>query len=356
MSTTVTTRDGRQITLISQADLWDPIFTDGEVRAYCHLHGGDKQRSLSISREGWGFCHNCHQRVLLQEFSPDIAQRLLRRASAGQSTSRTSEQGYRQPARPQRMATPPKRAPQWQQDEQRLLLSLDGAMREALSRSWKARAYLEERALLLSVALERGMGYFPRAVLDWPELHPHKDILCRWSDRLLFPLNSPQGRGYIGRSLWRWEPGLDENQHKAMLDQPQTPRRWRKTNPAGWFGYEPGLLSDHLVLVEGGFDRLALLSAGLRASDVLALAGTAARPEWLTGQIQAVVLALDADNGGLEAMQRLAEQFARAGLGVELCPPPQDQWGKDWNERWRRIGPQCVWPIYEALAKLSKVA
>jgi len=63
-----------------------------------------------------------------------------------------------------------------------------------------------------------------------------------------------------------------------------------------------------------------------------------------------VVLALDADDGGKTAMERLAVEFRQAGLTVVLWPPPQDQWGKDWNERWRRIGPQSMWPLYEAVA------
>jgi hypothetical protein len=31
---------------------------------------------------------------------------------------------------------------------------------------------------------------------------------------------------------------MDENTHKALLDQPGSPRRWIKTNPAGWFGFD----------------------------------------------------------------------------------------------------------------------
>ena len=63
-----------------------------------------------------------------------------------------------------------------------------------------------------------------------------------------------------------------------------------------------------------------------------------------------VVLALDADSGGEEAMARLAGEFQQAGLAVSLCLPPRDHWGKDWSERWRRLGPQSVFPLYEILA------
>ena len=54
-------------------------------------------------------------------------------------------------------------------------------------------------------------------------------------------------------------------------------------------------------MVEGGFDCLALLAAGLPANAVIALVGTTARPAWLARlapQVKRVVLALDADDGG----------------------------------------------------------
>ncbi len=147
---------------------------------------------------------------------------------------------------------------------------------------------------------------------------------------------------------------MDENAHKALLDRPGAPKRWLKTSPAGWFGFDAsGLCAERVVLVEGGFDRLALLAAGLPASSVIALVGTAARPWWLTRtapQVKSVVLALDADDGGVLAMERLAGEFRQAGFTIMRCPPPHDQWGKDWSERWRKLGPQSLWPLYKALA------
>jgi DNA primase len=147
---------------------------------------------------------------------------------------------------------------------------------------------------------------------------------------------------------------MDENAHKALLDQPGAPRRWIKTNPAGWFGFEtPACLAEWVVLVEGGFDRLALLAAGLPANAVIALVGTAARPAWLTQlapKVKSVVLALDADDGGEVAMKRLAGEFWQAGFTVTRCPLPPNGWGKDWSERFRRLGPQSLWPLYDAYA------
>lgn len=367
MNSTITTRDGREIILISQADLRQPICSGERLRAYCHLHRSDHQRSLSISTSGWGYCHSCHRTVLVREHNPEVAERLLqanasccsigpsRRERETLHDDQSSKHNAPRDITPlprQASATAPST---WQEEERTLLLLLEREFRAALFTSLRVKAYLDERCISLRVADQAGVGYVPPEVLEWPALQPHVKMLRRWVDRIVFPLTSPHGRGLIGRSLWQWRPGLDENRHKALLNQPAAPRRWIKTNPAGWFGYAPEEMANKIVLVEGGFDRLALLAAGLPARDVVALVGTAARPSWLVGQVQAVVLALDGDAGGSEAMQRLADQCTRAGLEVGLCPPPAcDGWGKDWNERWRRIGPQCIWPLYDSLARVQK--
>jgi len=248
---------------------------------------------------------------------------------------------------------PAKAPPLWQQRERLALLSLDEQMREALMRSRRAQAYLQERGIPLRVAQATGVGYLPAALLQLPRVREQRNLLQRWVERLLFPLQSPDGRGYIGRSLWRWVPGMDENAHKALLDRPRTPRRWIKTNPAGWFGYDPDQLSRNVILVEGAFDRLALLSAGMKPSDVVALAGTAIRADWFPAHVSAVILALDADAGGEQASQRLIDRLEKSGIHADSCPPPQDHWGKDWSERWRTMGVASMLPLFEVRSSLQ---
>jgi DNA primase len=102
-----------------------------------------------------------------------------------------------------------------------------------------------------------------------------------------------------------------------------------------------------VTLVEGAFDRLALLSGGMKAGEVVALAGTAIRPDWFPAHVSEVILALDADAGGEQASQRLFERLERAGIHAESCPPPQDSWGKDWSERWRTMGVASMVPLFE---------
>src|SRR5258708_40109126 len=67
--TSQTTRQGKVIHLLSPGDLGDAVESGGgggRLRAYCPIHGGDHQRSLSIDPEtGWGFCHLCNATVLV---------------------------------------------------------------------------------------------------------------------------------------------------------------------------------------------------------------------------------------------------------------------------------------------------
>ena len=364
--TSQTTRQGKVIHLLSPGDLVDAVASGQRLRAYCPIHGGDHQRSLSIdSSTGWGFCHCCHATVLVETSDPMIVgrggSRDERRGAGGETLAPLPCIAPLPPPsfRPDmiRRAPPATTPPHWQQDEVATLMALAPLMRESLVSSRLAQAYLTERGIPPAIAHAAHIGYLSHAAWERVPVpaEQQRTLLQRWIGRIVFPLSSPLGRGFIGRTLLRWAPGMDENTHKALLDRPGAPRRWIKTNPAGWFGFDaPGQLTEQVVLVEGGFDRLALLAAGFPARTVIALVGTAARPEWLVRlapKVKGVMLALDADESGKTAMARLADEFRQAGLPVTLCPPPHDRWGKDWAERWRRLGPQSMWPLYEAFVQ-----
>jgi len=359
---TIKTQQGKEIEILLLAELDDPIDAGEHVRAYCHLHGSDHQRSLSIDKaSGWGHCFNaaCDATVLVADWNLTLARQLIRtnyqgltaRSSMYSTTHRESR--HKAPTVLQHTA---RVASTWQHDELATLLSMQEHMGAGLLHSARAQAYLEQRKIPMELAVATGVGYFPTTMLDSFACSEQKGLLHRWEERLIFPLSSPSGKGFIGRSLWGWKAGMDENAHKALLEQEHAPKRWIKTNPAGWFGYNPAQLTERLILVEGAFDRLTLLAAGFRATDVVALAGTAAQASWLPTQVQSVILALDADEGGTDAMRRLAERLERAGYRVSLCPPLRDTWGKDWNERWQRIGSQSVWTLYEAYAAVLQNA
>jgi len=358
---TITTPQGKQVEIVLERELCQPVDTGAHVRAYCHLHGSDHQRSLSINKmTGWGHCFNaaCQATVLVAEWNRPVAQHLLH--SYYQGLTSAALPSYQPPHLPswhrpsvvQPLLLPlPKTIPAWQQEELHMLQALDEQMRWALAHSQRAQLYLHERGISLTIAKTSGVGFVPPALLERPDMGKERELLHRWVDRLLFPLNSPFGRGYIGRSLWHWQSGMNEMIHKALLERPGSPNRWIKTNPAGWFGMEFEQLPDTIILVEGAFDRLTLVAAGLPAPQIVALVGTAVQVEWLPAQVKTVVLALDGDDGGKEASSRLADQLAQAGLRVQVCLLGKNNWGKDWNELWQHLGQQSLTPVFEALSE-----
>jgi DNA primase len=330
--TTVTTSR----VIVHEADLQGPIQRGRFLRAYCHLHGGDHQRSLSVNVEnGYGQCFTCHAEIFVPELSPDGAMR----APAPLTAARLL-----QPPRPRPPHDP---APEpWQKGELATLDRLVDRMRARLADE-RARAYLEGRGIPYEIAAGAGVGYIPADAKI-------SGALGKWRDRLMFPLGSPAGRGYAGRSLWGWAPGMDENQHKALLEsRNDAPRRWEKTYPAGWFNFEALATDDTTILVEGPVDLLALLAAGMEGSGgtpVVALVGTAGRAEWIPPNISGVVLALDGDQSGGDAAKALARDLTTAGVAVQLCVPASgDGQGKDWAERWRVGQHAAVWSVFEAL-------
>jgi hypothetical protein len=346
----IQTKNGKQIDILQESDLGDYKASGDRIRALCSVHKGDRQKSLSVNRSnGWGHCHNasCNATVLIQEFNRKVADDLLKKYQAVAAEPdplpeepEDVEEFEPEPELPRKKpAVRP--AISWQQDECVALLRQSDLLCQALfdyhiADCWQAQAYLATRAIPLEIADQERLAYLPRELLH--RAFPEQPALARWSERLLFPLTSPTGRGFAGRSLWHWQLNIDEATHKAMLDEPGSPPRWLKTNPAGWFCAPPIEFGDRLILVEGPFDRLALLAAGFASNEVVALVGTTLQPEWLPEPVKHLVLALDGDAGGVEAMWRLVNLLDEDEREISLCPPPDDQRGKDWSERWRRYG------------------
>src|SRR5262249_33098303 len=148
-------------------DLSDPVSSQNELRAYCHLHGSDHQRSLSINLEtGWGYCHACQARVLLTECNPEVAARLRGEAVISHtlqgSGSWTAVPQTRSPdlSFQAAQARSVHHTSQWQQKEREQLLSLSGHLMQALHHE-RATAYLAARAIPFAVASSTQNGYFP---------------------------------------------------------------------------------------------------------------------------------------------------------------------------------------------------
>ncbi|MBA2391969.1 MAG: toprim domain-containing protein [Ktedonobacteraceae bacterium] len=343
----IQTTEGKQIDVLMEGDLGNYTISGDRIRAYCPVHGSDSQKSLSITHStGWGRCFNaaCNATVLIREFNPDLARRLLQRYT---SITIVSEEPHAE--EPEEFEPAPRKpsvarpAASWQQEECAGLLRQNDLLCQALfdyrlADCWQAQAYLEARSIPLEIADQERIAYFPLELFS--NHFADQPALARWQERLLFPLTSPTGRGFAGRALWRWQLHIDEATHKAMLDQPGAPPRWLKTNPAGWFCAPPVSFGDRVILVEGPFDRLALLAAGFTSNEVVALVGTTLHPDWLPEHVRHIVLAPDGDDAGIASILRLVEVISQDDDSREiyLCPPPSDQRGKDWSERWNRYG------------------
>jgi hypothetical protein len=355
------------IQVLSENQLKSPYVKSGRLRAMCPVHGGDRQRSLSIQLEGdnagFGYCHNCHATVLIAELNPEAAQRL---GYTGEHGAVSAFAGRADSSAPQE---------EWQAVEILLLQSLHEHMRSALQRD-RARAYLAQRGIPFELADKMGLMYFP--IVTEQKLHrkclknkkgetiPFLDgkitpcmtcrlkALSKWHDRIIFPLASPAGPGYGGRTLFLWEPGMDENEHKKVinahneqayekLNYASEVTRFRKTYPAGYFNYGVVELYEHLHIVEGLFDALALLAAGI--PNVIALAGTSINAQVLPPTVLSVVLALDGDSSGQSATAKLRKILRRVGLAVDTCYISDDGKGGDWSERYRLHGEAGLAPL-----------
>ncbi|HVB73311.1 MAG TPA: hypothetical protein VNE38_07105 [Ktedonobacteraceae bacterium] len=208
---TIFTNQGKQVEIVLESELCSPVDMGERVRAFCHIHGSDHQRSLSISKAtGWGRCFNatCEATVLVAEWNRAVAKRLLQFYYRGLTSAAlpsyqppSQASGHRLSVIQPMLLPPPKSIPQWQQDELHALQALDGQMCLALAHSQRARMYLRERGIPLQTALATGVGYLPSTLLNGPEMRKQRGLLRRWADRMLFPLNSPDGKGYIGRWL-----------------------------------------------------------------------------------------------------------------------------------------------------------
>ncbi|MBO0783676.1 MAG: hypothetical protein J2P37_33100, partial [Ktedonobacteraceae bacterium] len=230
MGHTILTSRGKTIhLLLDEQELWDPIRVGDYTRAYCHLHGSDHQRSLAIHRaSGWGRCYSCGALVLMQAYHPALAKEVCAHAvqvltPSSQEEGRTILPFRHQPSSSRRRLRS-RRQPSWQEREHTTLRKTMPLLREAcgnvsLADCWQALAYLETRGIPLPIARAAGVGYLPTSLLkEYSRLTPARFVLQRWVERLIFPLRSPDGTGFLGRTLWRWQLGMDEVTHQGLLE------------------------------------------------------------------------------------------------------------------------------------------
>ena len=205
----------------------------------------------------------------------------------------------------------------------------------------RARAYLAERAIPFEVAERLGLGYIPA----------REGFQHRWSDRIIFPVETLDGEiGYCGRALFLWQPGMNEDEHKAkliaynqemrekhsdMASRYQVPR-YLYTYKEAYFNLSAIKRFDNLTFVEGPFDVLACLASGV--SNAVAMGTTGIDARVLPKRVCSVTMGLDADMLGSALAMRLVKSLKRNGIDVAVCAPPDG--AKDWSAAYRLYGVQ----------------
>jgi len=276
----------------------------------------------------------------------------------------------------------PKRAPvgeAWQQKEVAFLRWFYPGMMRYLGKT-RSVAYLAARGISLEFAQQYGLGYIPpfadvnveqlgaiNVTIDDKEIELTREqkewLLKRWEDRIIFPLQSPDGQGFIGRALKFWQEGMTEQEHRDLIDEYNAPliaynkaveeenkklpkdkqkrkkpllNPYLKTYPAGYFHTEVLKTCSDITLVEGPFDGLACLAGGV--FNVLATCGTALDASLIPVRICDATLAFDGDEKGQKAAAGAYKVLRRLGITTKVCNPPSDDKGKDWSERYRLHG------------------
>jgi hypothetical protein len=276
--------------------------------------------------------HNCGAKVLVKEINPEAATNIER---AG-GRIRVSDPKYIKvgPRAPR-----PLNLEDWQKKELQMLRDIREGMERHLTDE-RAQSYLAQRGVSLENAGLLRVGYIPAS------LPPKYRSIEKWRDHIVFSVYHPEhGLQFAGRNLHLWQPGMDEYQHKDLLEQ-RGIKRWRKTHACGWFNLHELDVVSHVVLCEGAFDALALIDAGL--PHVVAVVGTAVNIDWLPKHLEQITLAFDGDPAGVEKASTTAHDLYLAGYNAVICTPPDDGEGKDWSERYRKFGREGVEQLLDA--------
>lgn len=199
-----------------------------------------------------------------------------------------------------------------------------------------ARAYLEKRRIPLEVINDFQLGYAPeswdfllKAMAEAGEealaeaglivnRESGKGYYDRFRQRVLFPIISHSGQhlGFGGRILGDGQP--------KYLNSPETLVFTKGKTLFGLFQNKEAIRrSQRALIVEGNFDLLSLVSAGIR--DVVAPLGTALTPQHiqaLRGYAQEAILLFDGDGAGIKAAMRAVPLFLTAKVAARVVVLP----------------------------------
>jgi DNA primase catalytic core len=218
-----------------------------------------------------------------------------------------------------------------------------------------AERYLVERGVPKEMWTALGLGHAPDAwdsiskalsgaypedlLIEAGLLQPRaegKGAYDRFRDRLLFVVRDERGRpvGFGGRAL---SPGGEPK----YLNSPESPVFSKKRLLYGLFEAREAIRrSDRVVLVEGYFDHLALVRAGV--AETVASMGTALTPEQaekLKRLCPRAVVCYDGDSAGRKATHGALQLLLAQGFETRVARLPE---GEDPDDLLRREGPEAV--------------
>lgn len=369
MSVESYTFKGKVVYVVSESNLAHYKKVGRNIRATCPVHNSrDLDASIApyfpgMSDDdawlaGWGHCHgaSCNADFLVKEWNPRKARYIT------QSPIETSEPKIQLTARDL------EKVEEWQRLELASLNKIHDAMCARLQHP-RAQAYLTQRGIahMTDLLTRLEVGYIPPE----NEWNP-PPRLRKWCDRLVFPYTTGEGeRGYAGRTLRLWTPGMDENEHKRVLDEHNKQleeqhagetfkyqvRRWEKTYRSGFFNMQAAREHRHVYLMEGSFDTFPALYEGL--PNVIAVAGTHFDAAALPKTVLEITMAFDADSQGQDAAQQtknIFEKLGRAGIRYNFLCAPADDRGKDWSERYRLHGREGIAPLFSQESQAQEEA
>ena len=205
----------------------------------------------------------------------------------------------------------------------------------------KARSYLTGRGLREQALRDFGVGLAPSAwdtllVKAQREGYSVEELMAaglaqkgrqgghydRFRSRITFPIRDQRGRvlGFGARAL-------SPDSKPKYLNSPEG-ELYKKSETL--YGIErargPIAKARRAIVVEGYTDVIALHQAGVE--EAVAIMGTAITPEQLTmlsGLTESVVLALDADRAGADAMIRAQKVAGGRGLGLRVAAMPEGE-------------------------------
>ncbi len=236
------------------------------------------------------------------------------------------------------------RAEARRQARQRLLQLLDRAAAYYSNYLWeskeagKAREYLAARGLSEETLKNFGVGFAPsawdkilvagqRAGFRVPEMHSVGLVqkserggeYDRFRARIMFPIRDPRGRtlGFGGRAT-------RDDQKPKYVNTAETDFFHKSEILYGLDRARAAMAkANRAVVVEGYTDVLALHQAGMEGA--VGVMGTAITPEQvatLSGTVDEVVLAMDADEAGEEAMLRAQRVAAGRRMRLRVASMP----------------------------------